>query len=48
MLKSVIGCSGEVFVHFAAKNPHTCPTEETNAYPDHPIKDYGMDVQPVL
>ena len=48
MLKSVIGWSGEVFVHFAAKNPHTCPTDETNAFLDHPIKDYGMDGQPML
>ena len=46
MVIAPIRWSGEAFVNFAAKNPQTCLTDETNASPDHLIKDYGMGQAP--
>ena len=42
MVIAPVGWSGEALAHVAAKNPHNCLTDETNASPDHLIKDYGI------
>ena len=36
MVIAPIRWSGEALAHFAAKNPHTCLTDETNASPAGP------------
>ena len=46
MVIAPVRWSGEALAHFAAKNPHTCLTDETNAFPHHLIKDYSMDQAP--